>query len=341
LPEKEEKHHRHRHSSKSEKSSRSGIKDVHSSSRKSEKDGDSIIAVPVEQLPSREREWVSDRSGDPLIEQYLSLHKGDVPKYLRIGYGHVLGTQQGLKINRAESDDRKLVLDLPDRYDFPAKSVLVTQGKTIAKNPRTVKAVESEEILVDEPAFIPFRLSRKRKRDFKGGIHEFIDDNEEDTQDSDEGSALSETDELEDEHDATIRKRNAELIASTKREPQNLRNWLDLVQHQDQLILLGRQKDLFLLGSSGKRSLSEIKVSVYKQALSRTLGISETQEVLWLGMLEEGENVWEAKVQERYWGEALVALPQSFRVRIKYFDYFQTNAALFRAGEWLSSRSFM
>jgi hypothetical protein len=276
---------------------------------------------------------VSDRSGDPLIEQYLSLHKGDIPKYLRIGYGHVLGTQHGLKINRAESNEKKLVLDLPDRYDFPGRSVLVTQGRTIAKNPRTVKAIASEETLDEESAFIPFRLSKKRKRDFKGGIHDFIDGNDEEIHDSDEGSVASESDGNEDEVDVTIRKRNAELIAATKREPQNLQHWLDLVQHQDQFILLGRQKDLSLLGSSGKRSLSDIKISIYKQALSRTLGIAVTQEVLWLGMLEEGENVWETKVLARYWDEAVTALPESIKIQIKYLDYIQTNSALFRAGE--------
>jgi NRDE-2, necessary for RNA interference len=258
-----------------------------------------------------------------------------------MGYGRVLGTRAGVKINRDESNDKRIVLDVPDRLDYPGRSVLSAQGKGIAKHPRHVISEPAQENSIDPSSnFIPLRLSEKRKRSSEGVTADSIPSSlpkgssailESDHSDSDSDSNL-EPQMPSDHQDALARKRNLELTRLTKGEPQNIQNWLDLVNHQEDMIMLGRPKDVSLLKSSEKRGLADIKVSIYKEALAHMSGDYLSQEELWIRLLREGEAVWEDTVLHKHWKEAVNSLQTSTRICIGYINFLQTNSTSFRFG---------
>jgi hypothetical protein len=189
-------------------------------------------------------------------------------------------------------------------------------------------------------SFISLKRTRKRKRS-----SEDLPSDEAHAIVLREGAAISESDlshsdsesDLEPERpddfeDAVTRQRNLELTRLTKDEPRNLQGWRDLIKHQEDMIMLGRPKDVALLNTSEKRSLADIKVSIYKEALIHLNGDIYSQEELWIGLLNEGESLWEDTLLQKYWKEAVESLQTSIRVRIGYINFLETNSTSFRFG---------
>jgi NRDE-2, necessary for RNA interference len=291
--------------------------------------------------------WISDRRGDPLNEQYGFLNRSEVPRYSRVGYGRVIGTRAGVKINRDESNDKKIILDIPDRLDYPGKSVLSKHGTVLPKHPQKIISDQLASQPMDhEPSFLPLRPSKRRKIESeKPGPAELLFRNDinvgDITRDSMSGSESEselasevEFDVNQDAEDAAVRQRNVELTIISKQNPRNIQSWRDLIKHQDDMIMLGRSKDVSLLSLAEKRNLADIKISIYREALTMVLGDQSAEEELWLGMLHESESVLEDTVLLRYWKEAVDCLPKSRKIRLGYINFFQTTASCFQFGAW-------
>jgi hypothetical protein len=272
-------------------------------------------------------------------ETYQSLNWSDVPRFGRVGYGRVLGTPSGVKINREESSEKRIVLDAPDRNDNSRRSLLSTLGKSITKHPYHLRVIEGDELGDSAPNFISLNKTRKRKRSpevLEYGTRQNV------LSEGTEGFSSDKSSEYESEQDtdlqrhnlqdAVVRQRNLELTQLTKSEPHNLQNWRDLIKHQDEMILLGRSRDKTLLDIAGKRSLADIKVMIYKDALAKLSGNLSAQEELWIGLLGEGEILWDNNALQAYWKEAIETLPTSAKIRLGYINYLQTNSGSFRFG---------
>lgn len=334
----DEKHTSRHHHSRSEKARTERSLTVRSSH---ENPRDKAKDRRVSSVSTTEQSWISDRQGDPLNERYLSLHKHDISPYRRVGYGRVLGTADGIKINRDESTDKKLVLNLPAGYDYPARSVLSTQGKNISKHPKLVLTPVSSNITQGEtPQFISLNPSRKRKRlsaNVTQGVSHtlLLERPNDDVTSSSEEESESEEDYVEsyvDQEDISTRQRNAQLIKISKEQPHDLETWRELIKHQDKMMLLGQVREDVELGSAAKQSLADIKISIYKEAIAKLTGNDLAQEELWLGMLAEAQDLWEGRVLLQHWKTAVESLPRSFQIRIGYVNYLQTSHSAFRFG---------
>jgi hypothetical protein len=86
------------------------------------------------------------------------------------------------------------------------------------------------------------------------------------------------------------RQRNIELSQRVEVDPTNVDAWLELVNHQDDLIRdgSGRRK----LTSAERLSTADIKLSMYEKALNK-VGKSGGRERLLIGFMEEGSKIWE------------------------------------------------
>jgi hypothetical protein len=287
----------------------------------------------------KDQVWIFDRIGDAMNETYQSLNRSDVPRFGRVGYGRVLGTPSGVKINREESSEKRLVLDVPDRTDNSERSLLSTLGRSITKHPYHLRVNEGNELAESAPNFISLNKTRKRKRSpevLEYGTRQDVLPEGTETFSSDKSSEYeSEQDtdlERHNQQDAVVKQRNLELTQLTKSEPHNLQSWQDLIKHQDEMILLGRSRDKTLLDIAGKRGLADIKVMIYKDALAKLSGNLSAQEELWIGLLGEGEILWENNALQAYWKEAINTLPKSAKIRLGYINYLQTNYSSFRFG---------
>jgi hypothetical protein len=95
---------------------------------------------------------------------------------------------------------------------------------------------------------------------------------------------------MEGSWDEDAHQRNVELSQRVEADPTNVNAWLELVNHQDNLIgdRSGRRK----LTSAERLSTADIKLSMYEKALNK-VGKSGGRERLLIGLMEEGSKVWE------------------------------------------------
>lgn len=114
----------------------------------------------------RREPFAIDRKGDIKIIEYGGNHLYDVPNYYRIGLGCVMGSSRHFKIDRDQSDNKKLVI--ADRRDFKStRSKEKYSFSRVAKQkPRLLKLRSglvdtSNEIELD---FIPLSGTRGKKR---------------------------------------------------------------------------------------------------------------------------------------------------------------------------------
>lgn len=160
------------------------------------------------------------------------------------------------------------------------------------------------------------------------------------------------------ENALAARIKDNELHQRTKAEPSSLQAWLDYVNHQDNLILQGRSALARDLTDAERRSLAEIKLSIYKKALksvtssrplqrsvqfNNSFGCSQerllkyepgaTQQSgflggrtqLLLGMLHEGSKVWDAERLASAWEEATQADKEDLTLQFRYINFKQTS----------------
>jgi nuclear exosome regulator NRDE2 len=306
---------------------------------------DHVDRANIKPRELKDQIWISDRKGDAMNEAYQSLNRSDVPRFRRVGYGRVMGTASGVKINRDESNENQVVLDIHERSDRPGRGLLSSSGKGITKHPIHLSVDKSNEFLDHASSFISLNKPRKRKRspEVLGlGYDRNVPPSATDDLSSDNSSdyeSEEDTDiEKQSQRDALIRQRNLKLTQTAKSEPKNLQNWRDLIKHQDDMIMLGHPGDKTLLDTAGKQSLADIKIMIYRDALAKLGDNLDAQEELWLGLLGEGEILWESKVLQACWREAIKALPKSAKIRLGHINYLQTSYGSFRFGASESNR---
>ena len=284
--------------------------------------------------------FIIDRRGDAKNVQYGSLHRYDVPAHHRFGNGRIIGTTRDARIDRDASTEKQVVLQLSSqRQRERIARPLASKSKAVeSRGVRLIIPAQAAETTMNDD-FIELRPSLKRKRgsespepDNEGVDYRSIegkakaeggpdDEDMEFATDSDEG-------ELEDSVHLEARQKNAALNKTVKDVPSDIDAWLELAEDQSNVINPGSDPSMFSF--SQQRSLADIRLAIYEQALKSVSKTKPGYDSLVLGRLKEGSSLWENSKLATKWTESLKENPTSIRLWIKYLEFVQTDHIHFR-----------
>lgn len=274
--------------------------------------------------------YFTDRRGDRDIVRYGCLDRYKTPPYRRYGCGYVLGLSRDYRIDREESNDRRIVLSGP-RSRRPER---LLASKRVATDPETrlrfVKPVA--ELPSDTAAdFIELAGSRKRKRadDFDPEDADYRTiEGPKDRQNPDDSDLEYESESEGEQPQSEVTRKNSELIQRTRTRPEDIEAWLQLAQHQEAMMTLGRASPE--LNALDRRNLAEIRISIYEQALHHVYDDQDGVIQLYLGLMTEASRTWNEEKVAIKWQDILEKFPSCSRLWLNYLDFVQGAVATFK-----------
>ncbi|ODH45339.1 hypothetical protein ACO22_00063 [Paracoccidioides brasiliensis] len=355
-------HEKHRASSKNERlrhESRRSRHKSHSSLRKDDQDRhgehhsrigreiESLATKPPEiakQLASEGDEqefFFIDREGDNYNVTYGTLHHYSIPEYYRSGSGRILGLPTSHRIDCDDGDANTVVIGHRvagyDSSKQKYREFLRRQTKGGMKILRVRPEPESNPAIDYQKDFLPLNSGGSRKRrGLHGGMFstesEFNDDPTVDyrsikgkfnpsEQLPEDLEAVSELDLASDDENAL--KRNDELSRKVEEHPYDIDGWLQLIRHQDSLVGFANSDGQRILTTAEKRSVADIKISMYEKALNK-MPLKARRDRLLLGMMEEASILYDTKTVSNKWKDVLQVNPDYISLWIKYLDTQQT-----------------
>ncbi|KAI9660513.1 MAG: hypothetical protein M1821_009864 [Bathelium mastoideum] len=291
--------------------------------------------------------YVIDHKGDTQNAIYQKPDQYQVPHYRReVVIGMRRRTQFQQTSYRASEQEEFRTRTL-ENWDNPRK-----QGRlsTTATEPdsdgriKYIRAVQENERVDETLDFIPIS-SKKRKllhSNSGSGTHDALSLGQTSVANSMESwhdpnqSDLESTSDASDEEsfkglqaqDASPQAENARLSRLVKDEPNNISAWIDLINHQDQVIGMGREKHV--TKASEKGALARVKIAIYEDALKHIGEDVSGREDLLQGLIEEGCQIWDSKTMKRKWKYVLDKNPRSLPLRLRYLDFTQSEPSTFR-----------
>lgn len=251
--------------------------------------------------------FVLDTKGDPLIRRYGTLERSKVPSYYRHGRGRVLGTAGKLIIYRDGPNDY-FSLRMPgegapryrDREGLRSKRP-TAHPQPIPLRRRRMAAAEEED-----DGFLSLQISKKIK-----SKEESSDNDEGPSYRSIEGKAKAKThdsdfdsdsdsEELDDTDPSPLKWKSIQLNRRVKENPEDIDSWLELVNHQDDILRASAAEGN--ISDNEAHSYSEIKVSMLEKALENTKDTVDRERVL-VPLMREGTKVWSNKIATKKWSE--------------------------------------
>ena len=130
------------------------------------------------------------------------------------------------------------------------------------------------------------------------------------------------------------RTHNNSLIRAAFDHPTDVSAWLKAINYQD-IFVRGSESESLPLTKNELHSLAEMKLSLYSKAL-RKVGQTNHRDVLLLGRLQIGAQLWEREKLLEQWKETLTDNPGYVALWAKYLDFFQTDSPNFSYLECLS-----
>ena len=294
--------------------------------------------------------YVADRQGDPHNLSYGTIHRYVIPPYLRTGAGSIVGLSIDNKIDRTVGSDKGLVVSNweSNRTSRREKHLLNKSDLGHIKELRIRQIEPTDPALDIGDDFVPLSQSRKRKRELgrrsqtptesesSDGGHDnhyrSIDGKAKaQEQPADQGLEYA-TDSATSGHgahrvlsiDEATRQKGIELSRRVDNHPTNVDAWLDLIDHQDRLLSATNGSGRHKLTNAERRSIAEIKLSMYEKALKKATK-DERLERVSLGMMEEGTKIWDTKKLGSQWRAMLEEYPGFIGLWTKYLDFKQTN----------------
>ncbi|KAF2787946.1 DUF1740-domain-containing protein [Melanomma pulvis-pyrius CBS 109.77] len=309
------------------------------SSRKSEKlpksSNEKVAGLTSDkrtQVPEKEKQnsYIVDRKGDISILTYGSLNRYSIPAYRRYGYGYILGVPSSMRIDRDHSTDQELVLTPVTNRRRERLLTSKHVGREDARSLRFVRSSGDSQTAQDLD-YITFSSSRKRKRDADTESHNVdyrsIERKSESVEPSDPDTKYESGTELDDTN-STVTEKNSLLTRKTRDHPHDLEAWLDLVDHQEELMILGRSS--FELNVSDKRHLADVKISIYEQALRKIGSDLDSQIKLHVGLMTEASLSWDDAKLSSKWTEVLAKFSSSLELWTRYLDFVETSFITFK-----------
>ncbi|OAR00968.1 hypothetical protein LLEC1_07225 [Akanthomyces lecanii] len=287
-----------------------------------------------------------DTKGDPLIRRYGTLDKSHVPAYYRHGRGRVLGTSGWLVMYR-DGPNNTFGLRMPgqgpprfrDREGLRSKRPLAHSHPIPLGKRRGAPAGEDDE----DDGFLALGSSKKQVQtdrssdDEKGPSYRSIEgkakpkDYDSDM-DSNSDPASSEEDSVQISN--PLQWKSIQLNRRVKERPEDIDSWLELVEHQDELLRANTAEGT--APDNETHSYIEIKVSMLEKALPNARDATDRERIL-VPLMREGVKIWSTKVATKRWAE-LGSQAHShalWKVRLEFamtsiteFDYASVKAML-------------
>ncbi|RMY76348.1 hypothetical protein D0863_02009 [Hortaea werneckii] len=284
--------------------------------------------------------FIVDLRGDAKNVEFGSLHRYSVPPYHRIGYGKLVGAPSGARIDRDQSAGNYVTLSrrTGDRNDVGR--LRLSPGTPInEKRLRLVAPIASSSSGVDiNSDFVSLNGdSELRQGPDTSGSRDTVDYRSIDgkakhtnqPEDEDFEFASDTGADLENEQsELQVRQENAALIRQTKERPHDFNVWRALIEHQARVICPG--VDLFRLTTSQKRTIADIRLSIYDQALKHVTADKLGHESLVSGMMAESSLVWDSRRLSRKWSEISTHTPTSIELWTLYLNHVQTTHTEFK-----------
>ncbi|KAI5305786.1 snoRNA-binding rRNA-processing protein utp10 [Ascosphaera pollenicola] len=315
----------------------------HDNRRHHRHDRASIASARHESIDPRHRKeepdlYVFDTKGDQYNVVYGSLHQYDVPRYHRTGRGRVLGVPLKYCIDRDSLDGKTMVLRshaemIDDGSARKRQNAAWKQARNITTLYRVRRDTEAnaEEELQSDFLRLDSEMARKRRRVNDG--YSSVSEDEVNYR-SIEGKAkaslpadIALESELTPDDDASgiaARLRNAELSKQVADHPNDIDAWLALIDHQETLVGTMSVDDNRVLTASEKRSIADIRLSIYEKALA-AVSAKLPRDRLVLGLLGEGGKLWDTKLLAKKWQHYLQQYPGYMSLWVRYLDFQQTN----------------
>ncbi|CAM1505452.1 Fc.00g110890.m01.CDS01 [Cosmosporella sp. VM-42] len=283
--------------------------------------------------------YIVDVKGDPLIAQYGSLDRSQVPSYYRYGSGRVLGTVGRLVIHRDGARD-EFSLRMPGEGSaaFRDKDGLRSKTWRVRSKPMRIRIQESGKSDDENEDFLEVRTCKKRKRGLDSS--DSSDADEQPTYRSIEGKAkahqysdsdldYNSPDELADTDQSNpLKWKSIQLSRQVKDHPEDIDAWLELADHQDALLRAGENID-DKASENEVHSYAEIKLSMLESALSNVSNPQERERVL-VPLMREGVKVWNSKTATKKWTELLADESTSFALWKTHLDFAMSDISTFQ-----------
>ncbi|TQS38114.1 hypothetical protein Golomagni_01387 [Golovinomyces magnicellulatus] len=292
--------------------------------------------------------FIIDIKGDENNLQYGSLHKYSVPKYYRYGAGQVLGAQPTLRINRDLGDEKWVVLSHFGSSKKSKRQKNIFSGIK-NKKPRIIKVlpeVVTRDQAHNELDFIALRSGRSSREtgnekkvsgnnDVESPESKFStilgknpnslesdDDSVNESSESDHGKYINEN--------YSALEKNAVLSRQVEKFPCDTEAWLSFINHQD--LLVRKDDDHRRITQAMVKSIADIKINLYEKALNHSESL-ENRERLLIGLMSEGEKIWELRTQASRWEQISRNNIDSLFLWTKYIDFKQFTLSIFRYEE--------
>ncbi|KAG9102055.1 hypothetical protein FRC06_002340, partial [Ceratobasidium sp. 370] len=253
---------------------------------------------------------ISDRKGDPGNVQYGSLHRADVPRFFRAGYGNVLGAPPGWKIvGRGVSKTVELgKRGRPAAKRYVDKRAISSTTRRLIPSKAALPLTEEEE----EEGYI--RITKRRVQD-KNDLADGVDGSGKARRREDgpayrsitragDDSSSSSSSEFESESDTELitpeLTHSGQLAARVRDHPTDIRGWLALLKHNT-------------APAPNALAKAEIAASVLAKALAAHPA-NRRSPSLRLRLLRAGEMVWPQQHLEQEWTDVLKDFPQDGNV---------------------------
>lgn len=301
---------------------------------------DEEIAKPAEGLNN----FTIDRVGDLEIISFGSLDRYKVPSYRRLGAGKVLGSLPGHRIDQNASNDRSLVISpvhgtlnlgrgLSGR---PTDRIVRERRIGRQRNSPNQADLNLDFLHLNRPrerrkiettsAAVPPELGHVQAPVTHGTPLAGPSDSEDSTSTTASQSNLSDNDKAIESQ--IFRRRNGELNKMVEADPSKGDAWLNLINHQ-----------AGLLGSNStdaeRKSVSDIKVSLYEKAL-QIVKDPEVVNALLLGIMREGERIWDKQRSKHEWANVLRAHSNIVPLWAEYLTFRQCDFNSFKFEEFRS-----
>lgn len=123
--------------------------------------------------------------------------------------------------------------------------------------------------------------------------------------------------------EARLRDDGSVLSRRTKERATDPDVWIELIAHQSKLVSPGA--DIVALTHAERRTLADLRLSIYTQAFKHITKGKPGYDRLLCGMIEESSTVWDRSRLLTKWQEVLKDCPNSVMLWTRYLDFVQTD----------------
>ncbi|KAF9886856.1 hypothetical protein FE257_010979 [Aspergillus nanangensis] len=294
----------------------------------------SIVNTPKDDVPEL---YIVDTKGDKFNVLYGTINRYSIPLYYRFGRGSVLGLPPSHKIDRDTAEGDTIVVKADawrtNGSKVKANNLLAGLRKQRTKLLRIRQTAADTTVSISddylplngsgskhkEPEDVDSEDDKYAYRSIRGKAkpEDMLPSDLEQVSDSGSGGEGGRVD-----PDKDIQKRNVELTRHVDQNPTDIATWLHLIDHQE-LLLRGSERESSTLTYAEKKSLADIKLSLYEKALKK-VGQNPSRDKLLLGLLEEGAKLWDTKKLSAQWRSLLKSNSHFITLWVKYLDFRQT-----------------